>query len=198
MLLHASSFYSLTVEGRSWGLFGGTSSGKPAGRLGSASAKPKRRGAPQLQRSARRSEQASIFEACAETKGKLQLPVFLKLLHGDRDVAESDALHSCPVAAGALGGSPRPRGASLRCPGRRCIAEPVPAFFALLFFFVLLPGDPGDPRSVAGTSSEAPRGGPEACGDLKHTFAKVSPATLKERFVAQAGRVLILTRDIYS
>ena len=27
--------------------------------------------------------QASIFEACAETKGKLQLPVFLKLLHGD-------------------------------------------------------------------------------------------------------------------
>ena len=29
------------------------------------------------------SVQASIFDACAETKGKLQLPVFLRLLHGE-------------------------------------------------------------------------------------------------------------------
>ena len=29
------------------------------------------------------SAQVSIFEACAETKGKIHLPTFLKLLHGD-------------------------------------------------------------------------------------------------------------------
>ena len=29
--------------------------------------------------------QVSIFEACAETKGKVHLPTFLKLLHGDCD-----------------------------------------------------------------------------------------------------------------
>lgn len=28
--------------------------------------------------------EVSIFEACAETKGKIHLPSFLKLLHGDR------------------------------------------------------------------------------------------------------------------
>ena len=125
---------------------------------------------PARQRS-RRSEQASIFEACAETKGKLQLPVFLKLLHGDRDldVAERRTrVEQLPCslgrpAAGALGGSPRPRGASLRCPGRRGVAAgcrcPRSWLWLCSSSLSIVPGDPGDPRSVAGTSSEAPRGG---------------------------------------
>ena len=68
--------------------------------------------------------QVSIFEACAETKGKLQLPVFLKLLHGDAVRSTCDVGVGSPVPAvvpstGAVACSPSPRGASLRGSGRR-------------------------------------------------------------------------------
>ncbi|CAE7178040.1 unnamed protein product [Symbiodinium pilosum] len=76
----------------------------------------------------REAEEVSIFEACAETKGKIQLPAFFKLLHGEIS------------------------------PARRSLVERA---------FAALGGDPQDPGSL------------------------VSPATLKERFVAQAHPLVV-------
>ncbi|CAJ1410842.1 unnamed protein product [Effrenium voratum] len=56
------------------------------------------------QLSFREPEEVSIFEACAETKGKVHLPTFLKLLHGELS-AERRALVERAFAA--VGGNPQ-------------------------------------------------------------------------------------------
>ncbi|CAE7717390.1 Caps2 [Symbiodinium sp. CCMP2456] len=55
----------------------------------------------------REAEEASIFEACAETKGKLQLPVFLKLLHGELSKGRRGLVERAFAVLGGDPGDPR-------------------------------------------------------------------------------------------
>jgi len=55
----------------------------------------------------REAEEVSIFEACAETKGKLQLPVFLKLLHGELSPARRALVERAFAVLGGDLGDPR-------------------------------------------------------------------------------------------
>eukprot|EP00913_Durusdinium_trenchii_P025936 g24336.t1 len=52
----------------------------------------------------REAEEVSIFESCAETKGKIHLPSFLKLLHGER---QRDCGKQGKRAFAAVGGNPQ-------------------------------------------------------------------------------------------
>lgn len=52
----------------------------------------------------REAEEVSIFDACAETKGKIHLPTFLKLLHGEMSLARRSLVER---AFAAVGGNPQ-------------------------------------------------------------------------------------------
>eukprot|EP00435_Cladocopium_sp_Y103_P041453 s1947_g11.t1 len=52
----------------------------------------------------REAEEVSIFDACAETKGKIHLPTFLKLLHGEMSSARRSLVER---AFSAVGGNPQ-------------------------------------------------------------------------------------------